>query len=62
MYEVGFWFNHDEAVTSIEIDGSAEVRLGEDENTIYVNDILINLKGSIAYIHRPDGSKMFSIY
>ena len=50
MYEVGFWVNMGEAVTSILIDGSATVILGEDKNTIYINDVLVDLGETVSYI------------
>jgi hypothetical protein len=61
MWKIRFWFNMDEATTSIEVDGKADVRIGDMTNTIYVNGVMIDLLGEVDSIRNPEGKVVYNI-
>lgn len=55
-WEIYYWFNMDEYRTHINVSEDSKVRVGENLRSIYVNDGLIDLDGTISKITDPNGN------
>lgn len=61
-YVISHWFNMDEAITSIYVEANASVRMGDSTTTVYINDALVDMGGTVSKIVSPTGETIYSAY